>query len=199
MMKTENKNAIQLLIWIFFIVIIFVMFKITNKNDKKEDEKQDNTPVFVNYTDMEINLLNSGYDYKYTITSETQKEIYEGTMCDDIDIGYKETITGITKYKIDNGKITKVLLDNEEEIPSIYDGSEDFLNLSTLFTNLKEYLYNVEKSDNERMISYKKDGYQVLVKTNLEYITNITITTTTNNYNLEFTNVGKCAKIDSNK
>ena len=199
MMKTENKNAIQLLIWIFFIVIIFVMFKVTNKTDKKEETKEENTPVFVNYTDMEINLLNSGYDYKYTITSETQKEIYEGTMCDDIDIGYKETITGITKYKIKNGKITKVLLDTEEEIPSIYDDSEDFLNLNTLFTNLKEYLYNIEKSDNERTITYKKDGYQVLVKTNLEYITNITITTTTNNYNLEFTNVGKCAKIDSNK
>lgn len=198
MMKTENKNAIQLLIWIFFIVIIFVMFKITNKPDKKE-EKEENTPVFVNYKDMEINLLNSGYDYKYTITSDTQKEIYEGTMCNDIDIGYKETIDSITKYKIKNGKITKVLLDNEEEIPSIYDDSEDFLNLNTLFTNLKEYPYNIEKNDNERLISYKKDGYQVLVKTNLEYITNITITTTTNNYNLEFTNVGKCVKIDSNK
>ncbi len=198
MMKTENKNAIQLLIWIFFIVIIFVMFKITNKTDKKE-EKEENTPVFVNYNDMEINLLNSGYDYKYTITSDTQKEIYEGTMCNDIDIGYKETIDSITKYKIKNGKITKVLLDNEEEIPSIYDDSEDFLNLNTLFTNLKEYPYNIEKNNNERLISYKKDGYQVLVKTNLEYITNITITTTTNNYNLEFTNVGKCVKIDSNK
>lgn len=125
MMKTENKNAIQLLIWIFFIIIIFVMFKITNKTDKKE-EKEENTPVFVNYKDMEINLLNSGYDYKYTITSDTQKEIYEGTMCNDIDIGYKETIDSITKYKIKNGKITKVLLDNEEEIPSIYDDSEDF-------------------------------------------------------------------------
>lgn len=198
MMKTENKNAIQLLIWIFFIVIIFVMFKITNKTDKKE-EKEENTPVFVNYKDMEINLLNNGYDYKYTITSDTQKEIYEGTMCNDIDIGYKETIDSITKYKIKNGKITKVLLDNEEEIPSIYDDSEDFLNLSTLFTNLKEYPYNIEKNNNERTISYKKDGYQVLVKTNLEYITNITITTATNNYNLEFTNVGKCVKIDSNK
>lgn len=198
MMKTENKNAIQLLIWIFFIVIIFVMFKITNKTDKKE-EKEENTPVFVNYKDMEINLLNNGYDYKYTITSDTQKEIYEGTMCNDIDIGYKETIDSITKYKIKNGKITKVLLDNEEEIPSIYDDSEDFLNLNTLFTNLKEYPYNIEKNNNERLISYKKDGYQVLVKTNLEYITNITITTTTNNYNLEFTNVGKCVKIDSNK
>jgi len=198
MMKTENKNAIQLLIWIFFIVIIFVMFKITNKTDKKE-EKEENTPVFVNYKDMEINLLNSGYDYKYTITSDTQKEIYEGTMCNDIDIGYKETIDSITKYKIKNGKITKVLLDNEEEIPSIYDDSEDFLNLNTLFANLKEYPYNIEKNNNERLISYKKDGYQVLVKTNLEYITNITITTTTNNYNLEFTNVGKCVKIDSNK
>lgn len=198
MMKTENKNAIQLLIWIFFIVIIFVMFKITNKTDKNE-EKEENTPVFVNYKDMEINLLNSGYDYKYTITSDTQKEIYEGTMCNDIDIGYKETIDSITKYKIKNGKIYKVLLDNEEEIPSIYDDSEDFLNLNTLFTNLKEYPYNIEKNNNERLISYKKDGYQVLVKTNLEYITNITITTTTNNYNLEFTNVGKCVKIDSNK
>lgn len=198
MMKTENKNAIQLLIWIFFIVIIFVMFKITNKTDKKE-EKEENTPVFVNYKDMEINLLNSGYDYKYTITSDTQKEIYEGTMCNDIDIGYKETIDSITKYKIKNGKITKVLLDNEEEIPSIYDDSEDFLNLNTLFTNLKEYPYNIEKNNNERLILYKKDGYQVLVKTNLEYITNITITTATNNYNLEFTNVGKCVKIDSNK
>ena len=79
MMKTENKNAIQLLIWIFFIVIIFVMFKITNKTDKKE-EKEENTPVFVNYKDMEINLLNNGYDYN-TQLLVIHKKKYMKELC----------------------------------------------------------------------------------------------------------------------
>ena len=195
MMKTENKNAIQLLIWIFFIVIIFVMFKITNKTDKKE-EKEENTPVFVNYKDMEINLLNSGYDYKYTIISDTQKEIYEGTMCNDIDIGYKETNEEIIKYAIIDGITSRIVLDKTTEITNLYDEEDKaFLNIENLFNNLKNYLYSVNKNETKREINYNKDGYQVLVKTNLENITEILITNATKTYELQFTNVSICDNI----
>lgn len=195
----ENNSGIKLIIWIIFIVIIFVMFKTTNKNDKKEELVKEEQQTFINYPDMIDNLLTNGYDYKYIITNDTTKEIYEGSNCDNIEIGYKETIDTIIKYKIENGISKKIIVDTEEETENIYNGFRDYLNINNLFNNLKEYLYSINKENETRTISYKKDDYQVIVKTNLEYITNITITTSTYNYDLEFTNVGKCANINHNK
>ena len=61
--------------------------------------------------------------------------------------------------------------------------------------NLKEYLYNITKNESTREINYNKDGYKVVVKTDLKNITNITIENENKTYELQFTNVGKCDNI----
>lgn len=197
--NNENQSGIRLLLWIIFIVIIVVLFKTTNKTSKVNEPPKEETPTFINYPEMIENLLNNGYDYKYTVKSEQKNEIYEGSKCNNIDIGYKETIDSIIKYKIENGITKKIVLETEEEIPNIYNDSNDYLNINILFNNLKEYLYSINKENESRTITYKNDNYQVLVKTNLEYITNITINSLNYSYDLEFTNVGKCANINLNK
>ena len=47
----------------------------------------------------------------------------------------------------------------------------------------------------KKYYDYNKDGYQVLVKTNLENITEILITNATKTYELQFTNVSICDNI----
>ena len=61
--------------------------------------------------------------------------------------------------------------------------------------NLKEYLYNITKNESTREINYNKDGYKVVVKTDLKNITNITIENENKTYELQFTNVDKCDNI----
>ena len=61
--------------------------------------------------------------------------------------------------------------------------------------NLKEYLYNITKNESTREINYNKEGYKVVVKTDLKNITNITIENENKTYELQFTNVGKCDNI----
>ena len=65
------------------------------------------------------------------------------------------------------------------------------MNINIIFENLKEYLYNITKNESTREINYNKDGYKVVVKTDLKNITNITIENENKTYELQFTNVGK--------
>ena len=69
------------------------------------------------------------------------------------------------------------------------------MNINIIFENLKEYLYNITKNESTREINYNKDGYKVVVKTDLKNITNITIENENKTYELQFTNVGKCDNI----
>ena len=69
------------------------------------------------------------------------------------------------------------------------------MNINIIFENLKEYLYNITKNESTREINYNKEGYKVVVKTDLKNITNITIENENKTYELQFTNVGKCDNI----
>ena len=61
-----------------------------------------------------------------------------------------------------------------------------------MFNNLNEYLYNVEKNESIRTITYDKDGYGVVVTTNLDNITNINIVTDIGTYDLDFNMIDTC-------
>jgi len=102
----------------------------------------------------------------------------------------------IIKYAIIDGITSRIVLDKTTEITNLYDEEDKaFLNIENLFNNLKNYLYSVNKNETKREINYNKDGYQVLVKTNLENITEILITNATKTYELQFTNVSICDNI----
>lgn len=197
----EGKATIKFAAWMIFIVILIIVFAINGNNEQKNDTKENNNvkeeiSSFKNYEEMVSGLLKSCYNYNFKVTSSENIVIYNGTISNNEDIGYKETSEEIIKYAIIDGITSRIVLDKTTEITNLYDEEDKaFLNIENLFNNLKNYLYSVNKNETKREINYNKDGYQVLVKTNLENITEILITNATKTYELQFTNVSICDNI----
>lgn len=197
----EGKATIKFAAWMIFIVILIIVFAINGNNEQKNDTKENNNvkeeiSSFKNYEKMVSDLLKSCYNYNFKVTSSENIVIYNGNISNNEDIGYKETSEEIIKYAIIDGITSRIVLDKTTEITNLYDEEDKaFLNIENLFNNLKNYLYSVNKNETKREINYNKDGYQVLVKTNLENITEILITNATKTYELQFTNVSICDNI----
>ncbi len=197
----EGKATIKFAAWMIFIVILIIVFAINGNNEQKNDTKENNNvkeeiSSFKNYEEMVSDLLKSCYNYNFKVTSLENTVIYNGTISNNEDIGYKETSEEIIKYAIIDGITSRIILDKTTEIANLYDEEDKaFLNIENLFNNLKNYLYSVKKNETKREINYNKDGYQVLVKTDLENITEILITNATKTYELQFTNVSICDNI----
>ena len=199
----RGKSVIKLGAWIVFIVIILVL-SVFGKDDNYDnviDDSQNETEEviyeFVNYSDMQKELLKNNYEYEYIIKNNDNIIIFNGVKDGTNEMGYKEDINGIIKYYIDNLGVKQVFLNDMVELNTLYDNIDSsFLNLEILFNNLNEYLYNIEKNGNERTIMYDKEGFSVVVKTDLNNIKNINIINNEVTYELKFTNIGKCDKLD---
>ncbi len=203
----KGKATIKLGLWMVFIAILIVVVLVSERDSINLPVEDDSTPSetetenyeFVNYSDMLDKLLLGNYEYSYTITNETGKYIYTGWKNENKEIGFKEDSTGVIKYYIDDSGTYKVNMDRLEVIDYLYNGVDtSYLDLELLFGNLNEFLYSVTKNDDMRTITYDKSGYQVEVMTDTRDITNITISTDTTTYDLNFTKIGECDTIDFN-
>lgn len=203
----KGKATIKLGLWMVFIAILIVVVLVSERDSINLPVEDDSTPSetetenyeFVNYSDMLDKLLLGNYEYSYTITNETGKYIYTGWKNENKEIGFKEDSTGVIKYYIDDSGTYKVNMDTLEVIDYLYNGVDtSYLDLELLFGNLNEFLYSVTKNEDMRTITYDKSGYQVEVMTDTRDITNITISTDTTTYDLNFTKIGECDTIDSN-
>ena len=200
--QTERGKAIiKLGGWFIFIIalIIFVLVSEKNANNNVIDDTNSNkdevteTYEFLLFSEMINNLINGNYEYSYNITSNNINYIYEGIKCNKEELGYKESIDKIIKYYINDQNTYQVILNEYVEITNLYEGIDtNFINLEVLFNNLNEYLYNTVKNENTRVITYDKDGYKVSITTDLENITNISITTDNSVYNLDFNVINTC-------
>ena len=167
---TQGKSTIKFVAWMIFIIILIVIFAINgkqeNNNINNTQEKNEEIISFEKYETMQDNLLNGCFNYEYKIIEENITTIYTGKKLNDTEIGYKETKDGIIKYIKDKDITYKVVLDEKEELPNLYDEEDkSFLNINIIFENLKEYLYNITKNESTREINYNKEGYKVVVKT----------------------------------
>ena len=203
----KGKATIKLGLWMVFIAILIVVVLVSERDSINLPVEDDSTPSetetenyeFVNYSDMLDKLLLGNYEYSYTITNETGKYIYTGWKNENKEIGFKEDSTGVIKYYIDDSGTYKVNMDTLEVIDYLYNGVDtSYLDLELLFGNLNEFLYSVTKNEDMRTITYDKSGYQVEVMSDTSDITNITITTDTTTYDLNFTKIGECDTIDFN-
>lgn len=197
---TQGKATIKFAAWMIFIIVLIVVFAINgrqeNNNANNPEVKKEEIASFEKYETMQENLLNGCFNYEYKVIEENITTIYTGEKLNDAEIGYKETKDGIIKYIKDKDITYKVVLDEKEELQNLFDETdESFLNINIIFENLKEYLYNITKNESTREINYNKDGYKVVVKTDLKNITNITIENENKTYELQFTNVDKCDNI----
>ena len=206
--KTDRGKALtKLLLWVVFIVIVLGAFIMQEKdniddyqmpsNEVTDEENQVNDNNFKKYSDMQEELLNNNYLYKYIITNSEEKIVFSGIKNGTNETGYKETKAGIIKYQIVDGIVSQINMDEITNIDNLYENIDrNYLDISLLFNNLSEYLYSTEKKDSKRTITYDKDGYKVSVITNLESIEKIEITVDEWIYELNFYNVNNISKIN---
>lgn len=206
--KTDRGKALtKLLLWVVFIVIVLGAFIMQEKdniddyqmpsNEVTDEENQVNDNNFKKYSDMQDELLNNNYLYKYIITNSEEKIVFSGIKNGTNETGYKETKAGIIKYQIVDGIVSQINIDEITNIDNLYENIDrNYLDISLLFNNLSEYLYSTEKEDSKRTITYDKDGYKVSVITNLESIEKIEITVDEWIYELNFYNVNNISKIN---
>ena len=138
---TQGKSTIKFVAWMIFIIILIVIFAINgkpeNNNINNTQEKNEEIISFEKYETMQDNLLNGCFNYEYKIIEENITTIYTGKKLNDTEIGYKETKDGIIKYIKDKDITYKVVLDEKEELPNLYDESDkSFLNINIIFENL---------------------------------------------------------------
>lgn len=206
--QTDRGKALtKLLLWILFIVIVLGAFIMQEKdniddyqmpsNEVTNEENQEDDNNFKKYSDMQEELLNNNYLYKYIITNSEEKIVFSGIKNGTNETGYKETKAGIIKYQIVDGIVSQINIDEITNIDNLYENIDrNYLDISLLFNNLSEYLYSTEKKDSKRTITYDKDGYKVSVITNLESIEKIEITVDEWIYELNFYNVNNISKIN---
>ena len=206
--KTEKGKAlIKLIGWLIFIVllIIFIVFSensnqdsdINAGNESNTDEIEKKSNNFQEYSVMIDKLLENNFEYKYVITRTNEKIVYAGIKAFEEDLGYRETNNEIIKYYINSTGIYKVNLDNRELIDNLYlDLDSNYFDLTMIFSKLNSYLYEIEENDNSRIIIYKDSDLEIAkVITDLDNITNISMTVGDITYEWEFTKIGECAKI----
>lgn len=200
----KGKAAIKLGLWGIFIIIliIFVLFSRKDETDINTENTnqtpiEDNNSDFLSYEDMQSHLLNNNYEYVFTINTLNGKYVYSGVKSGDKEIGFKEDQNEIIKYYIDSTGTYRVYIDRVETIDNLYQNIDNsYLDMEVLFENLNNYLYTEDIESNVRTITYDKEGYQVVVNTDKENITNIIIFADSVTYELDFTKIGECATIE---
>ena len=192
-LQSKEGNAfVKLVLWLIFIGFLFFAFAFQkNDNTSKVKDNKEETKTFKNVEKMENDLLQKSLNYEYVINENETTTIYNGTKCNDKEIWYKETSEGITKYLKESGKIYKVTLNEKEE------SSEEENSLGKLFDILKGFNFNETINGNIRNIEYNLDTIKVVIKTNLDNITNIMVIKDNVHYEMQFTNIGFCDNISS--
>ncbi len=192
-LQTKEGNALlKLIFWIIFVAVLLLAFS-KNESPSQNNEPSEEKPSvksFKNISDMEKALLVDNLTYKYKVNDNENIIIYEGIRCNQKELWYKENSEGITKYIKENEKTYKLNLNEKEEY------FEEETNLSNLFNTLNEYSYTEDKNDLERSIKYSLGTLEVTIKTNLENITNILVIKDSIRYEMQFTKIGICDKIN---
>ena len=99
------------------------------------------------------------YNYTYNITIGDSKYIFDGSIVNNVNSGYKESNMGIIKYYLDETGVyqelagNKVLISNlYENLNSSYFSLQDVLNsvsaLNPVLNNLSEVTYPVYEASN---------------------------------------------------
>lgn len=144
----QGESLIKLIIWLVFIVILYLVLtfgfggKTSNNNTKNKtnevENKEEVTDNVVEGTFFDIR--NKNYEYTYNVMIGEEKYVYNGTISLDSDSGYKESNEGIIKYEKIGDKYYQVTLNEQIEIPNLYENLQvDFLNYDILYTIISEY------------------------------------------------------------
>lgn len=197
--KTPRGQAyLKLIYWGIFFLILFIILAFSiafNNNTSQENNTQE--PITeppteikeepITLGEMENNLLNSTYTYKYNILINDITYLFEGTKYNTYEEGYK-TSSNIIKYYIDNTGTYQVIEDTRIPITNLYEGLDpNLFNIEYLFNIINNL--NLTRSSNT--YSALDEYYEYKLNINDEQITSIIVTSIdkTISYDLNFANI----------
>ncbi len=191
--EKRGKAIIKLIIWSLFIIIVGISLitskpQIKQKEETKTPGNQTNQeqPKNLKIEEQFQILISQNYQYEYKIITLENNEnlIYKGEKEQNIETGYKESKIGIIKYKIENGKTYQILIENEEEIASIWDPiDEEIISLKTIFEKIKTS-EKIEETENVHIYYHNKET--ITIKSDKNKISTIKIITTNKIYELKY-------------
>lgn len=146
--KTSRGKAILRLIkWCIFFTILFIFLAIASivspgKNNLKpnvnnetqkpnpeepieEKENQNEETLTLETINKYQDYLSNIYDYKYEITINNEKYIYNGTKSPEDNKGYKESSEGIIKYLVDSTGTYEETTTEKIPISNLYESLEE--------------------------------------------------------------------------
>ena len=159
-------SLMVLIIWIVSLSLLMGVVTIINEfkpQEKRENYKIEETQKGINYKEKLQDLLSDEYLMSFIVTKNDNTIKYEGTDHNEVVNGYKEDASGITKYRIENGILYEVILDQVTEIESIYEEiNSKFLDRTTLIAYILEneeegIIDNKETSTYEYNLRYKEE------------------------------------------
>ena len=188
-------SLMVLIIWIVSLSLLMGVVTIINEfkpQEKRENYKIEETQKGISYKEKLQDLLSDEYLMSFIVTKNDNTIKYEGTEYNEVVNGYKEDASGITKYRIENGILYEVILDQVTEIESIYEEIiSEFLDRNTLIAYILEneeegIIDNKETSTYEYNLRYKEEKISINVVETKEFIEQITIENENENYQLTF-------------
>lgn len=190
-------SLMVLIIWIVSltlltgVVSILNMFSSPKETVNKETNQKSNA---TSYEEKWQKFASDNYTYTYTITKNEETIKYEGTVKEGINSGYRERKDGIIRYSIENGIAYEILVNEKNEIPTLYENVDaSLLNPTSIF----EIIQNISANDIDILEEKEKNTYnystqieeentKIQVIVDEEQIQNITIEKTNETYNLDF-------------
>ena len=187
----ENKRYHALIclgLWLIFFLFVFLIVVIPYNNTLKNLPKNNENENITTFIDMKEKLLNSEYDYKYTINTSLGKTVYTGNKTKEKDTGYRENSEGLIKYEINSEGIFQINMDEKVPLENLYlDLNENYLDIQKIYDLTKDLIENVNEEQNE--ISYENENIVIIFKINEQNILSINIKDNNDDYLLEFDNI----------
>lgn len=187
----ENKRYHALIclgLWLIFFLFVFLIVVIPYNNTLKNLPKNNENENIITFNDMKEKLLNSEYDYKYTINTSLGKTVYTGNKTKENDTGYRENSEGLIKYEINNEGIFQINMDEKVPLENLYlDLNGNYLDIQKIYDLTLNLTENVNEDQNE--ISYENENIRIIFKINEQNILSINIKDNNDDYLLEFDNI----------
>lgn len=184
----QYKAGIKLCFYLLFIAVICIFVSIYGNINLENNENEDTT---ITFGDMQNALVNSNYDYTYEVMLNKTKIIYEGSIEDKINTGYKKTISDVEEYYIDDTGIYSVNMGEKTLDDTIYEGvNTNYFNLEYVFKLIESISPLIEY--HEEIVSYTynintvDEVSTIKIDTNQTLIESILIQTLNNEYYMNF-------------
>ncbi len=187
----RSRAGIQLGFYLMFFILVIIVINISSKLN---NPSRLNTEVSLQT--MKSILSKNNYEYNYIINTPTEKIIFNGKKSEEENTGIKQTREKNLKYSIENDIVYELQIDNKVEIDNFYDGfDEKLININYILDLIKDKSATITSEEENKIYMYQFDinneFIEMLLKTDKEKITNITIKYKDITYDLNFKNYGK--------